>query len=188
MRYYKKLIGERIYLSPINPDDSPKYCEWLNDLEISKNLLIASKVFGEKFEKEILEKMSKGSKTDQVMAIIDNEKDLLIGNCGLHDIDHHQQTAEFGILIGNKEYHNKGYGTEAAKLILDFGFNILNLHNIYLKAFSYNKRAIRSYEKCGFKTIGLRREASLINGQYHDEVLMDLLASEFKGEFINKFF
>ena len=82
-----------------------------------------------------------------------------MGNCGFIDIDHLNQTAEVGIFIGDKNHWNKGYGTEAITLLLDYGFKSLNLHNIIIRVYSFNERARKCYEKTGFKIIGKRREA-----------------------------
>ena len=174
MRYFKKLIGDRIYLSPINKEDFEKYTEWINDLEISMNLGNAHQIYTLHKEKEFLEEVSENS-----FAIILKENDQLIGNCGLIDVEQVTKKAELGIFIGEKEYLNRGYGTEAIKLLLDYGFNLLNLHNIMLEVFSFNKRAISCYKKVGFKEIGRRREAREIAGKKYDEVFMDILATEF---------
>lgn len=178
MRYFRKIVGERIYLSPVNPEDAEKYAEWINDLNVSIYLTSAPKVYSLQKEKEILEHISKEG---YCFAIIDSEKDKLIGNIGLEDVDFIDRKAVLGIFIGDKEYWNKGYGTEAIGLLLDFSFNLLNLNSIMLIVHAFNKRAIRCYEKCGFKLIGKRREAYIIGPEKFDEYYMDILASEFKN-------
>jgi RimJ/RimL family protein N-acetyltransferase len=184
MKYFKKLIGEKCYLSPMSMKDVEQYTEWLNDFDVTVNLVLFERVISVENEKDILERMIKSD--DFVFAIVDKEKDELIGNCGLHRIDSVDRKAEFGIFIGNKEYWNKGYGTEATNLILDFAFNGLNLNNIMLEVYAYNKAAIHVYEKCGFTIIGKRRQARFIGGEYHDVVYMDILASEYESVYIKK--
>ena len=184
MKYFKKLIGEKCYLSPINIDDASQYAEWLNDLEVSVYFKTLVQQITLEREREILTEMSKNQ--HQTFGIVETASDKLIGNCGLFDIDKINRNAEFGIFIGDKQYWNKGFGTEAAKLILDYGFNILNLHNIRLEVYDFNKRAIKSYEKAGFKIIGRRREAKIIGGKKYDEIYMDILASEFESVYIKK--
>jgi RimJ/RimL family protein N-acetyltransferase len=152
--YFKKIIGKKCYLSPIDINDVEKYTEWLNDLEILRNLQLYAATISMENEKEYLNNLSK----DHNYGIIDLETNELIGNCGLMDIDFINQTAEIGIFIGNKSFWDKGYGTEAFSLLIDYGFKALNLHNIMLKVFEYNISAIKCYEKIGFKTIGIRRE------------------------------
>jgi len=176
-KYFKKIVGEKCYLSPVNPDDFEKYTEWLNDPEISENLMVWDNIISLPKEKDILEKMAKGS--DRVFAIVDLETEELIGNCGLHNINSINQSADLGIFIGNKEYLSKGYGTQAIKLLLNYGFSVLNLNNIMLEVFEYNKRAIRSYQKAGFKEIGRRRQAKFFKNSRYDIIFMDILKEEF---------
>ena len=186
MKYFKKLIGNKVYLSPISVEDAEQYCIWLNDLEISNNLLIFDQQLSLEREKLILLNMIKSSA--QIFAIIDANNDKLIGNCSLFRISERNRKAEVGIFIGDKDHLNKGYGTEALSLLIDYGFNILNLNNIMLEVFSYNKRAIHSYKKIGFKEIGRRREARIIAGEKFDEIYMDILANEFESPFIKSYF
>jgi len=184
MKYFKKLIGKKCYLSPITVEDAEQYCEWLNDFEIASNLLIFSQQLSLEKERVILQDMIKNN--SQIFAIVNLETDKLLGNCSIFRINQRNRKAEVGIFIGDKKYWNKGYGSEAFTLLLDYGFNILNLNNIMLEVFSFNKQAFHSYEKIGFKVIGHRREALQIAGKKYDEILMDILASEFKSTYIKK--
>ena len=89
-----------------------------------------------------------------------------------------------GIFIGEKEGRDRGIGTEAINLILEYGFNYLNLNSIKLDVMEFNSRAIACYKKCGFKEMGRRRQCNYINGKYYDTILMDILKEEFAGDFI----
>ncbi len=184
MKYLKKIVGRKCYLSPINIDDADKYAEWLADIEVSRFLQITHQILTVPMEREILSKLS----NDNILAIVDLKSDELIGSCGFVELDLLNKKAEYGIFIGNKGYWGKGYGKEATTLALDFGFNILNLNNIMLKVYSYNKGAIKCYEKCGFKLIGRRRSTRIINKTAYDEIYMDILASEFKTSIYSKYF
>ena len=185
MKYYKKLVGKKCYLSPINVEDADQYCIWLNDLEVSYNLLIFNQQLSLEKEKMILQDMIKNNA--QIFAIVDADSDKLIGNCSIFRINERNRKAEVGIFIGDKNYWSKGYGSEALSLLIDYGFNILNLNNIMLEVFSFNKRAFNSYKKVGFKEIGRRREAIIFAGEKHDEIYMDILANEFESIYIKKF-
>jgi len=178
MRYFKKIVGKKVYLSPININDAEKYTEWINDLNISINLGNAAGVYSIEKEKEILERLSKEGYN---FAIVDLKKDELIGNCGLMDINMRNGTGELGIFIGNKDYWGKGFGNESISLLLDYGFNILNLNNIMLRVSSFNKRAINCYKKCGFKEIGRRRQSNVVGIKKYDDIYMDILVTEFIG-------
>lgn len=182
MKYFKKLIGKKVYLSPINVEDAEQYCQWLNDFEVAQNLLIFDQQLSLEKEKVILNNMQKNDA--QVFSIVDLKTDKLLGNCSIFRINLRNRKAEVGIFIGNKEFWNKGYGTEALSLLVDYGFNILNLNNIMLEVFDFNQRAFKAYQKVGFKLIGKRREAIILAGKKHDEIYMDILAEEFKSPFI----
>ena len=179
--YFKKIIGIKCFLSPIDINDFEKFTEWLNDLEVTQNLSIYPVMINSKNEKEILEKLS----NEHNYSIIDISTNELIGNCGFIEMDHINQTGEIGIFIGNKIYWNKGYGTEAMSLLIDFGFKALNLHNIMLRVYDYNKNAIKCYEKIGFNKIGMRREAMQVNLEKHNIIYMDILANEFYVKYKN---
>ena len=180
--YFKKIIGKKCYLSPMNVEDYEKYTEWVNDMEVAAGLILASELIGPETEKLALERLSTSGYN---FAIIDAEKGKLIGNCGFPKLDHLNKAGEVGIFIGNKDYWGKGYGQEVLKLLLDFGFNILNLHNISLKVYSFNQQAIKCYKKAGFKEAGRIREAKLISGKAYDEIFMDILDTEYESIYIN---
>lgn len=180
--YFKKIIGKKCYLSPIDINDLEKYTKWVNDMEVSAGIIFASKLIGMETEKEALDRLVKGGYN---FAIVDLENDELIGNCGYPELDLMNRTAKVGIFIGNKDYWGKGYGVDTLNLLLDFGFNVLNLHNIALKVYSFNEQAIKCYKKVGFKEAGRLREAKIMGGQKYDEITMDILDSEFRSIYIN---
>ena len=173
--YFKKLIGEKCYLSPLDINDVEQYVTWLNDSEVTCNLTLATAVISLENEKDILARLTK----DHNYGIIDKETNKLIGNVGFVAINNMHRKAEIGIFIGNKEYWSKGYGYEALFLLIDYGYRVLNLNNIMLRVYSYNKRAIACYEKVGFKKIGEIRETHIYNLEKHNEILMDLLPEDF---------
>lgn len=182
MKYYKKLVGERIYLSPLNIEDAEKYAEWFCDFKMTDGINKSGSLTTVESEKEWIEKSLKENRLN--FAIINLENDELIGNCGIMNINQKDRYAEVGIFIGNESNRSNGYGTESLRLLLDFGFNYLNLNNIMLGVKSFNERAIACYKKVGFKEFGRRRESHFLNGKYYDDVYMDILAREFEGNYI----
>jgi RimJ/RimL family protein N-acetyltransferase len=84
-----------------------------------------------------------------------------------------------GIIIGDKGHWGRGYGSDAIGALLRWAFDNLNLNRIHLTVWSYNTRAIRCYEKCGFRHEGIMRQARYYDGQYHDEWVMAILRDEF---------
>ena len=181
MKYFKKLLGEKIYLSPRNTEDVEKFVKWLNDFETTDYIGRSGALVTIEAEKEYLEKHTKEEAT---FGIVELKTDELIGTISLEDISYINRRATLGVFIGKKESRNKGYGTEAIKLILDYGFNYLNLNNIKLDVMEFNERAIACYKKCGFKEYGRRRKSEFTNGKYYDRISMDILAEEFKNSYI----
>ncbi len=177
MKYYRKLIGKRIYLSPMSLEDADTYTRWMNDLRVTDGLGRSSNLVNFESEKKwILENAN-----DYQFAIVRDDNDMVIGNCGIHKIEQRNQSAEIGICIGEESHRNQGYGGEALNLLLDYAFDYLNLNNIMLKAFSFNTAAIRCYEKIGFKEIGRRRKACFVKGEFWDDVYMDILRDEYRA-------
>lgn len=81
--------------------------------------------------------------------------------------------------IGEATFRRKGFGTEASRLICEYGF-FRNLHSIKVEVHEYNGAARRVYKRLGFKTVGRLRGANLLNNRRYDEIIMDLLRSEFE--------
>ncbi len=185
MRYFKKLIGDRCYLSPVSFDEIEKYTEWVNDMETGLYVLFSSSMIDANKEQSMLEYLTKH---DVIAAIIDKETNKAIGICGLHNRNETHRSATYGIFIGDKNYWGHGYGTEATNLMLDYAFNVLNYNSIMLEVIDFNKRAIRSYEKSGFQYMGKKRHAIFMAGIYHDLLLYDILASEFRSPYIENIY
>lgn len=174
MKYCKKLVGERIYLSPMSVDDAPTYIRWLNDFDVTNGLGSSSRVETLESEKAWIT----SNAGNPQFAIVRLSDDALLGNCGIQDIDQRMQRAELGLFIGDEENRGKGYGVEVLNLLLDFGFDYMNLNNILLKVYDFNEAAIACYKKVGFKEMGRRRQAYYLKGKFHDQVYMDILREE----------
>jgi RimJ/RimL family protein N-acetyltransferase len=185
MTHYRKLIGKKCYLSPPSLQDAEKWTEWDNDLEVTIPMgEEAYTPFSVEKTRAIVEDVIK--KQAHCFNIVDLKTNQAIGRCMLFAVDHVDRRAMFGIAIGDKTYWDKGYGQEATGLLLDYGFNLLNLHNIMLGVYSFNQRAINCYRKTGSKEIGKRREARIVCGKKYDVVLMDVLATEFRSVYVQK--
>jgi RimJ/RimL family protein N-acetyltransferase len=108
---------------------------------------------------------------------IDTKDGVHIGGCGLHGASPENRTAELGIMVGDKAYWSKGYGTDAVATLVRFGFDEMNLNRIELHVYDFNERAQASYRKCGFVDEGRMRDAHYAEGVYCDVVVMGLLRS-----------
>ena len=172
------IVGDKIYLRPLEMEDIDSFVVWLNDDEVRQYLMRISPLNRIR-EREFVENLYKDDR-EMVLGIVLKENDQLIGNIGLGRISiPHRQTG-LGIFIGDRGCWSKGYGTEALNLMLEYGFNQLNLHRIHLNVLSFNARAIRAYEKVGFKREGVLREHVYRNGKYHDVHYMGILESEWR--------
>ena len=170
------LIGERIYLRPIDNDDLNRCLRWINDPLVTATLTMRFPMSRAQEEKWILSHYKDHS--DLPLAIVVKEQDQYVGNCGLHSIDYVNRSAEFGIMLGEKAQWGKGYAPEAAQLIIDYGFKQLGMHRIFLHVYSHNARAQRAYEKVGFIPEGTMRESYFRDGRYYDTLIMSILESE----------
>lgn len=180
MKYFKKIVGEKVYLSPRSIEDAEIYTKWMNNLDIAKNLTTATNNFNIINETKYLEKSLETQ--EHTYAIVKCDNDEMIGCIGFNKINPINQTATLGIFIGEESEHSKGYGAEAIKLLLDYGFNYLNLHSVILSVYDFNEKAINCYKKVGFKEFGRRRECYYLKNKYYDIIYMDIL----KEEYINK--
>ena len=170
------LIGERIYLRPLEKEDLDLCLRWVNDPAITATLTVRFPMSRGQEESWLLSHYK--DRSDLPLAIVIEDGDEHIGNCGLHRIDYVNRNAEFGIMIGEADQWGKGYAPEAARLIVDYGFKQLGMHRIFLHVYSHNERAIKAYRKVGFVDEGTLRESYFRDGRYHDDLIMSILESE----------
>jgi RimJ/RimL family protein N-acetyltransferase len=180
------IVGERVALGPLRRDLLPIYQRWVNDLGTIRTLGLALPMTMEK-EQDWYDRQSK-AEDDAPFTIYERETLRPIGNTGLHDVDYHNRSAIFGILIGEPECRGKGYGTETTRLMLDYAFSVLGLHNVMLTVFEFNPAGIRAYYNAGFKELGRRRECRLMGGKLWDEIFMDCLSTEFESPVLRRIY
>ncbi len=165
----------RVTLRPIAETDLPDFVRWFNDVEVTEFTAMEAGALTIEREREWFAGISDPASRDRYWAIeADGE---LIGNCALCP-DEAGQIADFGIVIGEKAYWNRGCGTAAMRVALRIGFQEMGLHRIHLSVFAGNQRGLRCYEKCGFQREGLQRKAFLKRGVWIDVVLMAVLREE----------
>lgn len=180
------IVGEKIALGPRYAEFVPLFHKWINDFEVTRT-------YGMNFKTRTLEELVDGyakenkGAPDYVDFVIFEKSNLTpIGWTSLIAIDRFARTAKFIITIGDKACWGKGFGTEATRLMLDYGFNCLGLHNIWLTVFAFNERGIRAYQKAGFKEFGRWRESNRLGGVAYDTIYMDCLATEFEGSVLDE--
>lgn len=173
------VVGSLVALGPLRRDLVPLYLRWINDFEVARTLAIGPHPVTLEAEEKWYERASTGP--DITFTIYERSNLRPIGNADLRQVSQQHRTADFGILIGEKDCWGKGYGTEATRLMLDYAFTALGLHNVMLQVYDYNERGIRAYTRAGFKVIGRRRAARRVAGEGHDVIMMDCLATEFES-------
>jgi RimJ/RimL family protein N-acetyltransferase len=172
------LRGERIWLTALNRADAAVMARWEYDNEYLR--LMDSSPARPRTEDEIarwIEGVSR-SNTEFTFGIRLLDSDDLIGWAQLDGISWTHGTSALGIGVGNRSFWDRGYGTEAMELLLNFAFDELNLHRVFLTVFSYNPRAIRLYEKLGFQREGVYREHLQRDGQRFDMLHYGILRHE----------
>lgn len=106
----------------------------------------------------------------------------LIGEIRLDRVDLRDRRASMAIGIYDKALLGRGFGSAAIKLVLGHAFGAMQLHRISVRVLAYNHRAIRAYEKCGFVLEGCERETAFVDGHWHDDIMMGVLAHEFASQ------
>lgn len=175
------LVGENIVLRPPRRADIQNFLKWFNDQEVTQYLSLYLPMTEMAEEKYVEELGTKPDKVNLVIEAVEKEGNRPIGSTGLSFISPKNHSATFGIAIGEKEYWSRGYGTEASRLIIRYGFEQLNLHRIFSMVIAFNERSLRMHRKLGFTEEGREREAQFKNGRYHDHVIFGLLRQEWQG-------
>lgn len=172
------LVGEHIKLNAITENDLIFVEDWFNDVMFLRHYdMLPAIPQTQKAVKKSVEEFT-NSNNSYMFAIRIIETNQVIGVIGFYDIMWTNAVATFFIGIGDNRHTGKGYGVEATKLLLDFGFNELNLHRIQLNVIAYNEKAIKTYERAGFKKEGVHRELVNRDGTRYDLYLYGLLRNE----------
>ncbi len=169
------LSGKKVNLRPLSENDIPLITRWINDPEVRE---FVSRTFPqtEKQEEAWFNKL--GSDEKNIVLGIETKKGRLIGIMGIHRIDWIQRIATTGALIGEKDYWNKGYGTDAKMILLDYVFNTLNLRKISSSVLAYNKRSLNYSLHCGYKIEGRKRKQFFKKGRFWDLIELGLFREE----------
>jgi RimJ/RimL family protein N-acetyltransferase len=180
------LSGSRVGLALTRKEDVPTIARWNQDLEFTARIGSPGEAHSLEMRQEAFEKNSRMRPDSVEFAVILLSSGQLVGFGGLFDISR-AMTATLFVGIGERDQWNKGIGTEATRLICEYGFFFRNLYSIKVEVNGYNRRALRVYERLGFKLVGRNRGAIMLNGRRYDQVLMDLLRDEFKLEHVARF-
>ncbi|WP_460463519.1 GNAT family N-acetyltransferase [Arthrobacter pigmenti] len=170
------LMSERLRLEPLGPQHFAGTWAYLQDQE-SMRLTGTHQTFTEEQIHKWLAGLSDHhDRTD--WAITRREDGVYVGEIVLNDLDEDNESMGFRIALGAEQLFGRGYGTEATKTVINHAFDDIGLHRVSLEVFSFNTRAQRVYEKCGFVIEGRQRDALRWDGEWFDTIQMGLLATD----------
>jgi RimJ/RimL family protein N-acetyltransferase len=171
--------GKLVRLRGYEKSDLNDLMRWWHDEEVTKFISAAVFPASSIEEERFIENIASGKDVaNGEFAIETLSEQRYIGTIGLHNIDWLSRHAQLAIVIGDKEYWGRGYGTDAVRLLLRLAFDRMGLHRVELFVFTFNERAIACYEKCGFRREGILREHVFKLGAFTDVLIMSILASE----------
>jgi RimJ/RimL family protein N-acetyltransferase len=183
--------GDRVRLRRIERADLPRFVEWLGDPEVREGMALVyplGLVQEERwFESTLalepaLQPFAVDARSIALEPPAGTAPDWThIGVLGFHAIDWRNRHGEIGIVIGNRTFWGRGYGGEALRALVGWGFSELNLHRVWLRVYEDNSRAVRCYEKLGFRLEGCLREDRFHAGRYGNTLLMGLLSDELRA-------
>jgi RimJ/RimL family protein N-acetyltransferase len=180
------MTGNNVGLALMRAEDVPTIARWNQDLEFTACLGTPGEAHTLEMRQEAYKQNSRIKPDSAEFAVVELGTGRLVGFGGLFDISRALVATMF-VGIGESPLRRKGFGTEASRLICEYGFFFRNLHSIKVEVHEYNGAARRVYERLGFKIVGRLRGANLLNNRRYDEIIMDLLRSEFASKHIARF-
>lgn len=163
--------GDLLDLVPLEEKHvSMGYYEWLMDPLINRYLEVRFDHYSVEELKTFVSDINRSS-TDYMFAMVTKENKY-IGNIKIGAINWHHRTAEVGLLIGNKDAWGKGYGTEAVKLVTEYGFNVLNIRKLWAGAYDENVGSVKAFIKNGYIEECRRSKHFYSNGKYVDDIIL----------------
>lgn len=174
------ITGNSVGLRGMIRDDLPVYRQWLANEKVNQYLEMGWKPLAD-IELEAVYKEATESQITVVFVVCDLETNKPVGTTGLYLIHWPGRRAQFRILLGEPGCYNRGFGTEVTRLVVDYGFNILNLETIYLGTNAENQGALKCYENAGFIREGVNRKFVYRNGRYYDSVMMSVIREDWQS-------
>lgn len=170
------LSTDKIYLRHITLEDTEMVLRWRNSDLVKQYFIYREDITADEHINWMQTKVKTGKVCQFIIYL--KESNMPIGSVYLQSIDDVHKNAEYGIFIGDVDALGKGYGSDAANLALEYAFDVLKLHKVYLRVLNNNDRAIKSYEKVGFKVEGILKEEIFIDGDYIDVVRMAVVKED----------
>lgn len=163
-------------LSKLRREDVPVFAPHFQNLELTSYLRGAGVAFSLEDELAWFESVSRVQERSVTLGVYERGTGRVVGVVDLRDVDHRQGTAELGVCVFDPADWGSGFGSEATRLMVEYGVFHLGLQNVMLRVYAFNTRAIRSYEKVGFRTFGRRSGAVRLGAERFDLVFMEVTA------------
>ncbi len=170
--------GALVRLRAREPEDEQEVFRWMSDPDV----VLWNLVRYPRSRAAVRDRIAAGADIGYAHARFAVEtiaEKTLIGDMAIHVEEPESRCGWLAITLGNPEFRNKGYGTDAVRTLCRFGFQMMNLQRLELEVLAENERAVRAYEKVGFLHEGRRRRAVYTHGRYLDLIVMGMLAEEF---------
>jgi len=177
------LEGRLVKLRAREMADLQRNTRWINDREVTRFMAARYLMSSAAEEQWMRDRMVGPMSFAATPFAIETKDGEHIGNTSLFNVSPEDRKADFGIMIGEKAYWSKGYGSDATQTLLRFAFEEMNLHRVRLDTYAFNERAIAAYLKSGFAEEGRLRQARYSGGAYHDVVVMGALRDEWLARF-----
>lgn len=175
----KKIVlrGKRVNFCKITINDLTTLQKWRNSSEIwpyNTQYVLLNMINQQQWYKQITQKNS-----DRIMFMVTDKMGKPIGVCGLIHINLKAKIASVAIIIGEKKYQSKGFGTEILQMLLDYGFNQIRIHRIEAEIFAYNQVSAKLFKKLNFKQEVILRDSLWRNGKWWDILILSILQNEY---------
>ena len=174
----ESLIGERIFLRPLEKRDLTHVQRWENDSELRKligEVAPMSRAEVEKWYKDLL------ADQDRLwFAIVLKKNKRVIGEAGLLRMFRPWRSTDMTIIIGEKDEWRKGYGKEVGQLLLSYAFEHLGFHRVSIGVVGFNENALKFWKSLGFRKEGVERDAHFYDDKYTDGIMMSILEDEYR--------
>lgn len=173
------LNGVLSVLSPMSREDyQVHYQRWINDREVVRYLERGTQPMSVESMARLYEAME-SHPSEFELCVRDPKSGSPIGITGLHSMQVVARSAEFRVLLGEKDFWGRGIGREVLQLMVAYGMEMLNLNKVWLGVSTENHRALHSYLRCGFVEEGMLRQEVFRNGRYYDVIRMSMLRDEY---------
>lgn len=173
-----RIKGEQIYLRPITDEDTEQVVSWRNQKDVVENFIYRKPLSVKEHEQWLRNKVDVGLVHQFIICM--NEDNRAIGSVYLQKFEEEHKKAESGIFIGDTSVRGRGVGTEAVKLLAEYGFRVLGMHKIVARVLAYNKASAKLHEKAGYVQEAYLREELFIEGRYEDLLMFGIISPDTK--------